>query len=340
MKEAMLVLENGQVFKGLSFGAEGECFGEVIFNTNMMGYQELITEPAYCDNIIVMAYPLIGNYGVNKIDMNSAGAYLSGLVVEEYSKIASNWLAYDNLSNFMKRHKIIGIEDIDTRYLVRLIRNSGTLKGAITTKKQDIKSLIKRIKDKDVDSLIDKVSCKKTYSWNERSESERLAVVVDLGTNFTLLNWLADNKFRVKVVPYTIDYKKILAMKPEIVVFSNGCGNPTKYKSIINMAEEIIGKKPIFGFGLGGIILGIALGARAYKMKYGHHGSNYPVRDIKKGTTFLTAQDHIYCLKDNSITKDNEIISINMNDDTIEGFQSKKYKVLGLNYLPETLPIG
>jgi carbamoyl-phosphate synthase small subunit len=332
--EARIVLENGEVLRGRSFGARGTCLGEIIFNTNMMGYQELITDPAYYGSIIVMTYPLIGNYGVNKEDMNSSKAHLSGLIVQEYSKVASNWMACDSLSNFMKKHNLVGIEGIDTRFLSRLIKRKGVMKGAITTQKDDLKKLVKKIKQKDVEYLVDRVSCLKPYTAKDGKENKKLAVVVDLGVNYACLSWLSDKGYRVKVAPYFTDYQEILNLNPDLIVLSNGPGNPCKYEKILKNTENLIGRKPLFGLGLGNVILGIVLGGRAYKMKSGHHGSNFAVRDLLKGKIQITAQDHIFDLKKSFLTSGNKVISINIDDGTVEGFQNKKENVLGLNYLP------
>lgn len=334
---AVLILENGKVFHGQSFGFQGECVADIIFNTNMMGYQEVLTDPAYCNHIIIMTYPLIGNCGINKKDMNSKKAYAAGLIVKEYSKITSNWQAEDSLSGFMKKYKVVGIEGVDTRYLARIIKKEGIQRGIISTKNSNVKRLINKIKKETDKDLVKVVSCKETYQWQKSKTNKRLAVVIDLGTNFSFLDWLSGNNFKVKIVPHDTDYERIIKLNPELIVFSNGPGNPIVYKSIINKAQKLIGKIPIFGFGLGQLVLGLALGAKSYKMKYGHHGSNYAVRDILQNKLYITAQDHTFCLKNNFLKGDNKITSLNINDETVEGFQNKKEKVLGLHYLPSVL---
>lgn len=336
-QKAILVLENGEVFHGQSFGFQGECVADLIFNTNMMGYQEVLTDPAYCNHIIVMTYPLIGNYGINKKDMNSKRAYAVGLIVKEYSKITSNWQAEDSLSGFMKENKVIGIEGVDTRYLARIIKEHGIQRGVISTKGSNIKRLINKIKKETDKDLVKIVSCKETYQWQKSKTNKKLAVVIDLGTSFSFLDWLSGNNFKVKILPYNTDYERIIKLNPELIVFSNGPGDPLAYKSIINKAQKLIGKIPIFGFGLGQLILGVTLGAKSYKMKCGHHGSNYAIRDILQNKLYITAQDHTFCLKNNSLKGDNKIVSLNINDETVEGFQNKKKKVLGLHYLPSVL---
>jgi carbamoyl-phosphate synthase small subunit len=213
------------------------------------------------------------------------------------------------------------------------------MKAVITTKNTKKSSLIEKLKNSNSDKLIDKVSCSKSYIWPESKKNKKLAVVVDLGVDFTLLNWLSDKGYKAKVVPFDYDYKKMLDSKPDVIVFSNGPQGPANYIEIINKSRKLTGHVPLVGYGLGNIILGMSLGLKSYKMKSGHHGSNYPIKDITSNKTYMTAQDHLYCLRDDSIKDKNEITAVNLNDGSVEGFQNKKQKISGFNYLPEVLNI-
>ena len=339
MKKAILVLENEEAFQGRSFAWEGEALGNVVINTNMMGYQEILTDPVYFNSFVVMTYPLIGNYGVNKNDMNSKKTFASGLIVKEYSKIVSNWQAHKSLADFMKEYKVFGLEGIDTRRLARSIKKDGAQKGIISTKDTNAKRLLKKLSKVKEENLVCRVSCKKAYEWKRYKINRKRAVLLDLGVSFSFLDWLTDNDLKVKVMPYTTEYEKIIKLKPEVVILSNGPGDPLNCKDVIKNIRNLIGKETIFGFGLGASVLGVALGAKSYRLKCGHHGSNYAVKSLSDKKCYITKQDHLFCLRNKSLKGENKILSINLNDGTVEGFENKRKKAAGLYYLPEKFNI-
>jgi carbamoyl-phosphate synthase small subunit len=342
VKKAFLALEDGTVFVGGSFGAEGESLGEVVFNTSMAGYQEIITDPSYKGQIVAMTYPLIGNYGINIQDVESRKPFLSGFVVREYSKVASNWRSNDSLGNYLKENRIIGIEGIDTRALTLHIRRQGAMKGIISTVDSDHKSLVKKAKDSSglvgID-LVKDVTIKDKYQWPGRVKEDLNVVVIDCGVKYNILRLLEKNKCRATVVPADIDVKDILALKPNGVLLSNGPGDPDAVKYTIETVRGLIGKIPIFGICLGQQILGLALGGKTYKLKFGHHGANHPVKDLRNGKIYITSQNHGFCVDMDSLNKkDVEVTHINLNDKTLEGFRHKRFPLFCVQFHPEASP--
>ncbi len=336
----ILALEDGKIFKGKSFGAAGEKYGEVVFNTSMSGYQEILTDPSYKGQIVAMTYPLIGNYGVNKDDVESSRTFAEGFIVKECSKIFSNWRAQALLGDYLKDNGIVGIEDIDTRVLTLHIREAGAMKAVLSTIDSDEKSLVKKAKESrgltGVD-LVKDVSCQKPYEWNK--EGRFKVAVIDCGIKFNSLRILAKNKCKVTVVPAKTSSREVLDMKPDGLLLSNGPGDPEAVSYVIKTTGELIGKLPIFGICLGQQILALALGGRTYKLKFGHHGGNHPVKDLKTGRVFITAQNHGFCVDIDSLNKkDIEMTHINLNDNTLEGMKHKKLPVFSLQFHPESSP--
>ncbi|MFH1683963.1 MAG: glutamine-hydrolyzing carbamoyl-phosphate synthase small subunit [Candidatus Margulisiibacteriota bacterium] len=335
--KAALALEDGAIFEGTAFGATGESAGEVVFNTSMTGYQEILTDPSYKGQIVAMTYPLIGNYGINTEDFESAKPHLSGFVVREASRIVSNWRASMSLGDFLKKNKIIGIEGIDTRALTLHIRSAGAMKGIISTKDLDPQSLVRKAKESPglvgID-LVKEVSCKKVYEWNDKGKYR--VVLLDCGAKHNIMRDLAARGCQVTVVPAKTSAKKILALKPDGVMLSNGPGDPAAVTYVIETVKKLIGKVPIFGICLGHQMLGLALGGKTYKLKFGHRGANQPVMDLRTRKVEITSQNHGFCvdldsLKDKAV----ELTHLNLNDQTSEGLRHKKYPVFSVQYHPE-----
>jgi len=360
--DAILALEDGKIFKGKSFGARGESFGEIVFNTSMCGYQEIITDPSYKGQIVVMTYPLIGNYGINKEDVESRQPFVEGFVVREYSKIASNWRKDESLGEYLKESKILGIEGIDTRALTLHIRQRGELKAVLSTEDLDEKSLVKKAKDSHgligVD-LVKEVTGNKKYIplrsksfgglsfealakediWKRVKGKHFKVVVIDCGVKFNILRELVKCGCQVAVVPAKTKADEILAMKPDGILLSNGPGDPAAVDYVVDTTKKLIRKLPIFGICLGHQILGLAFGGKTYKLKFGHHGANHPVKDLKTGKVAITVQNHGFCVDINTLNKKEiEITHVNLNDQTNEGMRHKKLPIFSVQFHPEASP--
>jgi carbamoyl-phosphate synthase small subunit len=339
-KEAVLALEDGLTFRGYSIGAEGEAYGEVVFNTSMTGYQEILTDPSYKGQMVCMTYPLIGNYGVNPEDVESARPFVDGFIVKELSRVYSNWRANEDLGSYLKKNHVVGIEGIDTRKLTKHLREEGAKKGVISTRDLDEKSLVKKataspgLLGRD---LIKEVMCQRPYDWN--SQGDFRVVAVDSGIKFNILRQLASRNCRVKVVPATATKDEILAYDPHGLFLSNGPGDPEALSYIVNTVKGLLGKMPVFGICLGHQILGQAFGGKTFKLKFGHHGGNQPVKDLKSGCAHITAQNHSFAV-DMDLMNDKNIVMthVNLNDNTCEGMEHKKLPVFSVQYHPEAAP--
>ncbi|MCX5679132.1 MAG: glutamine-hydrolyzing carbamoyl-phosphate synthase small subunit [Candidatus Omnitrophica bacterium] len=338
--KAFLALEDGTVFRGLSFGSEGERCGEIVFNTSMAGYQEILTDPSYKGQIVAMTYPLIGNYGINDEDAESNRVFLEGFVVKECSKVTSNWRSRKSLGEYLKENKIIGIEGIDTRALTLRIRQSGELKAVITTFKQDEKELIQKARQSrglTGRDLVKDVVPGKSYQWNDKGRYH--VAVLDCGVKFNILRELAKNGCRVTVVPAKTGSKEILELKLDGVLLSNGPGDPAAVPYVVHTVRELIGHVPMFGICLGHQMLGQAFGGKTFKLKYGHHGGNHPVKDLKTGKAAITVQNHGFCVDIETLNKKNiEMTHLNLNDGTLEGMRHKKLPIFSVQFHPESAP--
>ena len=338
--DAILALEDGKIFRGKSFGAGGERFGEVVFNTSMAGYQEILTDPSYKGQIVTMTYPLIGNYGVNLEDTESCKPFAEGFAVKEYSKIASNWRAQQSLGDYLKKNNILGIEAIDTRELTLHIREAGAMKAVLSTADLDEKSLVKKAKESPglvgLD-LVREVVSKKVYAWNKKGKYK--VVAIDCGIKFNMLRILESKNCQVTVVPAKTPAREILDIKPDGLLLSNGPGDPAALPYVVKTAGELLEKLPIFGICLGHQILGQAFGGKTYKLKFGHHGANQPVKDVKTGKVSITVQNHGFCVDINSLNKkDIELTHMNLNDNTLEGMRHKRLPVFFVQFHPEASP--
>ena len=348
--KAIIALEDGTIFEGISFGAAGERLGEIVFNTSMTGYQEIMTDPSYKGQIVTMTYPLIGNYGINKEDIESFGPKVEGFIIKEKSKITSNWRSEKSLEEYLKENNIIGIEGVDTRSLTLHIRTKGAMKGVISTIDLDPKSLIKKAKDSPGligRDLVKEVTCKKSYNAKPLHPSpstlhprNRFKVIaMDFGIKYNILRCLINAGCDVTVVPADTKAKDILGKNPDGIFLSNGPGDPVAITYAIDEIKKLLGKKPIFGICLGQQLLGLAFGGKTFKLKFGHRGANHPVKDLKTGKIEITCQNHGFCVDVNSINKDEvEVTHINLNDNTLEGMAHKKWPVFSVQYHPEASP--
>lgn len=338
--KAILALEDGTYFKGESFGASGESYGEIVFNTSMTGYQEILTDPSYKGQIVAMTYPLIGNYGINPEDIESRRPFVDGFVVKEYSKIASNWRSRKSLGDYLKENGVIAIEGVDTRALTLHIREAGELKAVISTEDQDAASLARKAKASPGLTGIDLVK-KVTLPKKEiRQGKGRFRVVVlDCGVKYNILRELEKNDCSVTVMPAGTTGAAILDAKPDGLLLSNGPGDPAALPYVVRTARELIGKLPIFGICLGHQVLGQAFGGKTYKLKFGHHGGNHPVKDLRTGKVAITVQNHGFCVDMNTLNKKEiEPTHINLNDGTLEGMRHKKLPVFSVQFHPEASP--
>jgi carbamoyl-phosphate synthase small subunit len=359
--EALLVLEDGTAFRGQSFGAPGEQVGEVVFNTGMTGYQEILTDPSYRGQMVVMTYPHIGNTGVNDEDPESARPHLRALIVRRACRRESNWRARQTLVQYLTEHGVMALTEVDTRALTRHLRQFGALRGVLSTEDLDPASLRRKAlaapTTSDVD-LVAEVTCDEPYqwiepvaeawrpeAWNSASGSgakvgpEALHVVAyDCGTKRNILRQLAASGCRVTVVPADTPAGEALALQPDGVFLSNGPGDPERVPYTIASVQGLLGKVPIFGICLGHQVLGLALGGVKYKLKFGHHGSNHPVKDLRTGQIAITAQNHNFVIDVDSIADQVELTHVNLYDGTAEGMRHRSLPVFSVQYHPEAAP--
>jgi carbamoyl-phosphate synthase small subunit len=341
--QAIIALEDGRIFKGTSFGAEGNRTGEVVFNTGMTGYQEVLTDPSYKGQIVAMTYPLIGNYGINEEDSESQGLWLEGFIVSELSRIKSNWRSNGDLDSYLKKHNVMGIQGIDTRALTKHIRLAGAMKAVISTSDADVDLLMDQMAKSPGlvgRDLVADVTCESAYEFVS-SETGPKVVVMDFGVKSSILCQLKGRGCNVTVVPAHTTAEEILDYGPDGVLLSNGPGDPAAVTYAIDTVRKLLekGTIPIFGICLGQQILGLALGGKTYKLKFGHHGSNHPVKDLDTGKINITVQNHGFCVDIDSLDEsDIEITHINLNDNTLEGIRHKKLPAFSVQFHPEAGP--
>ncbi|MHB9156219.1 MAG: glutamine-hydrolyzing carbamoyl-phosphate synthase small subunit [Endomicrobiales bacterium] len=350
VKKGILALESGVYFEGNSFGASGEKEGEIVFNTSLTGYQEILTDPSYCGQIVCMTYPHIGNYGINDEDMESAKICSSGFVVREASAVVSNWRASASLHDFLNRHGIIAIEGIDTRALTRHIRQAGAMRAILSTKDLNPKSLVEKAKNSRGlvgRDLVQEVTCSQKYVFSNGPSRPRSAfkvAVLDCGCKTNIIREIASRNCEATVFPAFSKAGEILAANPNGVLLSNGPGDPSAVTYVINTVKELLAHSgahplPIFGICLGHQMLGLALGGETYKLKFGHRGANHPVKDVATGKIEVTSQNHGFCVRPESVKdKDVELTHYNLYDGTLEGLRHKSLPVFSVQYHPEASP--
>jgi carbamoyl-phosphate synthase small subunit len=360
--KALVALEDGTVFEGRNFGAEGEKEGEIVFNTSMTGYQEIMTDPSYKGQIVTMTYPLIGNYGVNDEDIESKGPKVEGFIAREFSRVTSNYRATGDLLSYFTKHNILAIDEIDTRALTKHLRVRGAMKGIISTRDLDPESLVRKARQWQgivgVD-LVKEVTCSQTYEYGtghgaRGTENPNLepgilnpapgnaalrVVVMDFGVKMNILKMLKRVGCDVTVVPAWEKAETILAMKPDGVLLSNGPGDPEGVPYAIAEIRKLFGKLPIFGICLGQQLLGLAYGGKTYKLKFGHRGANQPIQEIATGKVSITSENHGFAVDVDSIKKHPvRITHINLNDKTIEGIEHTELPIFSVQYHPEASP--
>lgn len=355
MESAVLALEDGTIFEGVSFGAPATRSGEVVFNTAITGYQEIFTDPSYCGQIVVLTNPQIGNYGANHFDSEAQKPYIEGLVVREMSPVVSNWRAEDRADKFLGKHGIPVISGVDTRKLVRHLRDRGAMRGIIAVGEHKADELVDAARSAPSmtgRNLISLVSTKDAYQWTNgvppvtvsdkqpaAAAPEFHVVAYDYGVKRNILRHLVQIGSRVTVVPSDTSSDDVLALKPDGVFLSNGPGDPEPLEEQARAVRNLIGKVPVFGICLGHQILGLALGGKTYKLKFGHHGANHPVLNRQTEKVEITSQNHGFCVDPDSLSDSEvEITHINLNDNTVEGFRHKSEPVFCVQYHPEAAP--
>jgi len=346
--QARLILSDGTHYEGLSFGKAGTAIGEVVFHTAMCGYQEILTDPSYHFQLVTMTYPQIGNYGVNPKDFESRRIYAGGFIIREVSPIVSHWQANRSLDDYLKFHGVVGIHDIDTRALTRRLRDHGAQMGLITTSNEPLPVLLDKLRSGKTlvgRDIVQEVTTEKSYVWPLGEEPAPMApkkyrvAVYDFGVKFSILRSLYKSGCELEVFPAQTPPEKILAWKPDGIFLSNGPGDPEPVDYAVGAVRSLLGKKPIFGICLGHQILGLALGGRTTKLKFGHHGANHPVKHLSTGAIEITSQNHGFIVDIESLPKDQvEITHINLNDHTLEGLRHKTVPAFSVQYHPESAP--
>ena len=354
--KALIALEDGTLFEGESFTGRGEAIGEMVFNTSMSGYQEILTDPSYTGQIVTMTYPLIGNYGVNSQDMESLAVHPKAFLVKEYNAVPSNFCSEETLAQFLNRYGVLGVEGFDTRALVRHIRTVGALKAIVSTEDLDRDSLVARARAWGGllgQDMVQQVSCAQPYGWADNRpvagtgfstaqagmDNPLKVVVLDCGVKFNQLRIMTEKGCQVQVVPAATDAATILAMKPDGVFLSNGPGDPAGVQGVVETVQGLLGKTPIFGICLGHQILGLAYGASTYKLKFGHRGGNQPVKDLVTGHVEISSQNHGFTVNIDSLDQEAvELTHINLNDGSLEGMRHRRFPAFSVQYHPEHAP--
>ncbi|THB79715.1 MAG: carbamoyl-phosphate synthase small subunit [Desulfobulbaceae bacterium] len=353
--KALIALEDGTVYEGNSFTGSGEAVGEIVFNTSMSGYQEILTDPSYTGQIITMTYPLIGNYGINPEDMESVAVHPKAFLVKEYNAIPSNFRSRKSLADFLNEYGVLGVDGFDTRALVRHIRTKGAMKGVVSTEVLNKDALVEKARSWSGlvgQDMVKLVSCSEPYGWvnNQpapgsdvfhRSDTDGKFKVVafDFGIKYNQIRILQDKGCVVQVVPATTDADTVLGMNPDGIFLSNGPGDPEGVEGVVDTLKVLLGKRPMFGICLGHQMLGLAYGGSTYKLKFGHRGGNQPVKDLLTGKVEITSQNHGFCVDMDSIDPEEvELTHLNLNDDSCEGMRHKKHPAFSVQYHPEHAP--
>jgi carbamoyl-phosphate synthase small subunit len=350
----LLALEDGRVFKGIGFGAEGVQTGEVVFNTSMTGYQEILTDPSYHRQIVTMTVPHVGNTGVNLEDIESEKIWVAGFVVRALSPIVSNWRSRATLDEYLKAQGVIGLTEVPTRVLVRHIREKGAMRAVIAhgeaaENPHALVEMARNSMDMSGANLVDEVTCAEAYNWTERSDSQwyldhhseetgPLILAYDYGIKRNILKMLTDRGLHVTVIPAQTSAEQVLAMNPAGVFLSNGPGDPAAVTYAIETLRQLLGKVPIFGICLGHQLLGLALGGRTVKMRFGHRGGNQPVKNLLNGVVEISAHNHGFAVTPDSDLSGAEITHINLNDNTVEGLRHVELGAFSVQYHPESSP--
>jgi carbamoyl-phosphate synthase small subunit len=341
-RPALLVLEDGRAFRGRAWGAHAEACGEMVFNTSMSGYQEVLTDPSYAGQIVCMTYPLIGNYGVNRADEESARPWVEGFVVREASAVASSWRSEETLDAYLKRWNVPGIERVDTRALVRHIRDKGAMRACISSVDLDERSLLEKalnsapMENRELASV---VTTQKPYEVAARGPERFHVVCYDFGVKRNSLNELAALGCRVTVVPASTPAREVVAMRPDGVYLSNGPGDPASMTEVVNEIRNLVHEGvPTFGICFGHQLLGRAFGGETYKLRFGHRGGNQPVKDLLTGKVEITSHNHGFAVSAQSLPAEVEVTHVNLNDDCVEGMRHKTLPVLSVQYHPEAAP--
>jgi carbamoyl-phosphate synthase small subunit len=339
-KQAILALEDGSIYQGYSFGVEETTYGEVVFNTSMFGYQEMLTDPSYAGQILVLTYPLIGNYGINEADFESNQAQVRGLVVREHCSAPSHWQSTTTLDEFLRSNGIPGLTGADTRAITRRLRSSGVMMGILSTemKPEDALEELRHLPRYDLTDFVHQVSTEEAYVWQPENNHLHHIVVIDCGLKYNILRLLNQLGCLTTVVPSSTKAEEILALKPDGVLISPGPGDPARLGHLEQTVRKLLSKRPIMGICLGHQIIARALGTETFKLKFGHRGGNHPVRDLETGIVRITAQNHGYAVDINSLKDGLEVSHVNLNDGTVEGLRHKELPIVSIQYHAEGSP--